>query len=141
VVAVHGAVVVMSVGAVVGAMAVAAILEAAAAHENGAVVAVTAVMAMMAVMAMDRAVMRAERNVAGTVCMDMRTVIALITTVVRSELKVAYDGWRAMLHRLTVGLNIVVLLSRHVVSLINLTDWLVRHRSISWITLLMIFVG
>ena len=134
----HGAVVVMSVGAVVGTMAVAAILEAAAAHENGAVVAVTAVMAMMA---MDRAVMRAERNVAGTVCMDMRTVIALITTVVRSELKVAYDGWRAMLHRLTVGLNIVVLLSRHVVPIINLTDWLVRHRSISWITLLMIFVG
>jgi hypothetical protein len=137
VVAVHGAVVVVPVGAVVGAVAVAAILEAAAAHENGAMVAVTAVMAMMA---MDRAVMRAERNVAGTVCMDMRTVIALITTVVRSELKVAYDGWRAMLHRLTVGLNIVMLLSRHVVPIINLTDWLVRHRSISWITLLMIFV-
>ena len=136
-VAVHGAVVVVPVGAVVGAVAVAAILEAAAAHENGAMVAVTAVMAMMA---MDRAVMRAERNVAGTVCMDMRTVIALITTVVRSELKVAYDGWRAMLHRLTVGLNIVMLLSRHVVPIINLTDWLVRHRSISWITLLMIFV-
>ena len=136
-VAVHGAVVVVPVGAVVGAVAVAAILEAAAAHENGAMVAVTAVMAMMA---MDRAVMRAERNVAGTVCMDMRTVIALITSVVRSELKVAYDGWRAMLHRLTVGLIIVMLLSRHVVPIINLTDWLVRHRSISWITLLMIFV-